>query len=223
MKRMAIWLAILGLGSGVLFSQSVNLKIGLFVPQHGFRPVADQHGQPDLQQVRHDQRLLRGRIRDLSRPPHLLFPGDRQLYARASTPSTATYQFEDGSPIFQNISAAPDPGRSQPQILPHGPPLPVFPFIGVGAGVYAWTYQQWGDFINFEDNSVNEGFAETRSFAFGLNGRVGLVFRFHPRLAFALEGKYQYLKGRLSEYFQGFDQLDLGGFTANVSINIYFR
>ncbi len=33
MKRMAVWLAVMCLGAGALFSQSVNLKIGLFVPQ----------------------------------------------------------------------------------------------------------------------------------------------------------------------------------------------
>jgi hypothetical protein len=42
-------------------------------------------------------------------------------------------------------------------------------------------------------------------------------------VALALEGKYQYLKGRLSGYFEDFELLDLGGFSANVGVNIYFK
>jgi hypothetical protein len=42
-------------------------------------------------------------------------------------------------------------------------------------------------------------------------------------MALAVEGKYQYLRGRLSGYFEGFELLDLGGFTATVGVNIYFR
>ncbi|HEX7503430.1 MAG TPA: hypothetical protein VF451_08405 [Acidobacteriota bacterium] len=133
------------------------------------------------------------------------------------------FTFADGSPIFQDIQLRLTPVEANIKLYPMGRRYRIFPFIGAGVGVYAWTYQQWGDFVNFQDNTVNQGFAETRRFAFGLNGRFGLVFRFHPRLAFSLEGKYQYLKGRLSENFQDFNSLDLGGFTANAGINIYFR
>ena len=70
---------------------------------------------------------------------------------------------------------------------------------------------------------IEEGFAETKTYSFGFNGRAGLVFRFHPRVALAVEGKYQYLRGRLSGYFEGFELLDLGGITATFGVNIYMR
>ncbi len=222
MKRLAICLAILGLSSGFLFSQSLNMKIGLFVPSMN----------SDLWQINLDNLTF-----SKSDMINVYYAGEYEVflsrytsfsleigsYIKSVQAQYKDYEFDDGSPIFQNIQLRLTPVEANIKLYPMGRRYRIFPFIGAGVGVYAWTYQQWGDFINFEDNSVNEGFAETRRFAFGLNGRLGLVFRFHPRLAFALEGKYHYLKGHLNEFFQGFNSLDLGGFTANASINIYFR
>jgi hypothetical protein len=106
------------------------------------------------------------------------------------------------------------------KFYPLGQCYMVVPYLGAGIGLYAWTYQQSGEFVIFPDETIKEGFAETKTYSFGFNGRFGLVFRFHPRLALALEGKYQYLRGQLSGDFEGFDQLDLGGMTATIGINI---
>ncbi len=222
MKQMAICLVVFGLGAGILFSQSVNLKIGLFVPRM----------ESDLWETN-----IKNLTFDRADMVNVYYAGEYEAFLNRYCSFTlevgsytkniyAEYRdftYDDGAPIYQNISLRLTPIEANLKYYPLGHRHRVFPFIGAGAGVYAWTYQQWGDFINFEDLSINEGFAETRRFAFGLNGRAGLVFRFHSKLALALEGKYTYLKGRLSEYFEGFESLDLGGLTVNASINIYFR
>lgn len=222
MKRLTIYLTVFGLVSGALFSQSVNLKIGLFVPSM----------DSDLWRI-NTENLVFSR----SDMVGAYYAGEYEIFLNRNTSATLEigsyvksvnsqyrdYEFANGEPIYQSLQLRLTPVEANIKFYPMGHRTRVFPFIGAGAGVYAWTYQQWGDFINFEDDSVNEGFAETRRFAFGLNARLGLVFRFQSRLAFAVEGKYQYLRGRLSEYFEGFDRLDLGGFTANASINVYFR
>lgn len=222
MKRLAIGLAILGLSSGFLSSQSLNMKIGLFIPSMN----------SDLWQIN-----LANLTFSKSDMINIYYAGEYEVfldrntsfsleigsYIRSFQGQYKDYTFADGSPILQDIQLRLTPVEANIKLYPMGRRYKVFPFIGAGVGVYAWTYQQYGDFINFEDDTVSQGFAETRRFAFGLNGRLGLVFRFHPRLAFALEGKYQYVKGHLNEFFQGFNSLDLGGFTANASVNIYFR
>lgn len=222
MKRLTIYLTVFGLVSGALFSQSVNLKIGLFVPSM----------DSDLWRI-NTENLVFSR----SDMVGAYYAGEYEIFLNRNTSATLEigsyvksvnsqyrdYEFANGEPIYQSLQLRLTPVEANIKFYPMGHRTRVFPFIGAGAGVYAWTYQQWGDFINFEDDSVNEGFAETRRFAFGLNARLGLVFRFQSRLAFAVEGKYQYLRGRLSGYFEGFDRLDLGGFTANASINVYFR
>lgn len=222
MKRIAILLVALGLGSGMLSSQSVNLKIGLFVP----RMQSDlwETNMENLTFSRSDMvnAYYAGEF-EYYFTRYASFSAEIGSYARTVYAQYLDYTYENGSPISQNISLRIVPIEANLKYYPLGHRSRFFPFIGGGVGVYAWTYQQWGEFINFEDGSVKEGFAETRRFAFGLNGRVGLGFRFHPRLAVALEGKYQHLRGRLSGYFQGFEPLDMGGFSANASVNLYLQ
>ena len=222
MKRMAIWLAIFGLASGFLISQSINFKIGLFVP----------HMQSDLWEINLENLSLSksdmtnayyGVEYEAYLSRNTSFSLEIGSYTRTVYTQYRDYTYMNGKPILQNISLRLTPMEANFKVYPLGHSSLVFPFFGAGAGVYAWTYQQWGDFINFEDDSINEGFAETRTFSVGLNGRLGLVFRFHPRVALSLEGKYLYLKGRLSGYFEDFELLDLGGYSANLSVNIYFR
>jgi hypothetical protein len=222
MKRIVIWLAIIGMGAGILSSQSVNLKMGLFIPQ--LRSDLWQINLENLTFSKSDMvnTYYAGEY-EFYLNRYASFSMEIGSYAKNVYAQYRDYTYQNGTPIYQNISLRLTPIEANLKYYPLGCRYRLFPFIGAGVGVCAWTYQQWGDFINFEDNTVSEGFAETRKFSIGFNGRFGLVFRFQSRLALALEGKYQYLKGHLSEYFQGFDLLDLGGFTANVSINIYFR
>ena len=222
MKRMAICLVVFFLGSGFLVSQSVNLKIGMFVPAM----------KSDLWETNLDNLVLTkpdmmnayyGVEYEMFLNRHASFSLEIGSYTRSVYSQYRDYTFQNGDPIFQNISLRLTPIEANFKFYPLGHRYRVFPFFGAGAGLYAWTYRQWGDFINFEDDSINEGFAETKTVSVGFNGRIGLVFRLYSRVALALEGKYQYLKGRLSRFFEGFELLDLGGFTANLSVNIYVR
>ena len=222
MKRIVVWLAILCLGSGMIYSQSVNLKLGLFFP----RMNSDlwETNLENLTLSKSDMvNTFYGGEYEFYFNRHASFSLEIGSYARTVYAQYRDYTFQDGRPIFQDISLRIVPIEANLKVYPMGHRSTLSPFIGIGGGVFAWTYQQWGDFINFQDDSIYEGFAETRRFAFGLNGRIGLVYRFHSRLGIALEGKYLYLRGRLSEYFQGFEPLDMGGFAANVGINLYFR
>ena len=222
MKHMVVLLAILGMGAGILSSQSVNLKMGLFIPRM----------DSDLWQINMENLVLNradmvnayyaGEY-EFSLNRHTNFSVEIGSYTRDVYSEYRDYTYANGSAIKQNISLRITPIEANLKYYPMGSRYRLYPFIGAGVGVYAWTLQQWGDFVNFEDNTISQGFAESKRFSFGFNGRFGLVFRFQQRLALGLEGKYQYLKGHLSEYFQGFESLDLGGFTANVSINVYFR
>jgi hypothetical protein len=213
---------ILGMGSGILFSQSINLKIGLFSPAM----------QSDLW-VDNMHNLVFNKTDMLNTycaaeyeffiNRFTAFSLEIGKYSKEIYSQYKDYTFDDDSPIFQNISLRITPIEANIKLYPFGHRSRFFPFFGAGIGLYAWTYQQWGDFIIFPGLDIQEGFAETETFSFGFSGRAGLVFRFHPRLALAIEGKYQYLRGRLSGYFEGFELLDLGGITASVGVNFYLR
>ena len=215
-------LLVLGLGSGILISQSINLKIGLFLPslqsdlwQDNMRNLA--FNKADLLNAYYSAEY------EVFLNRYTSFSLEIGSYKKDVYLQYKDYTYQDDSPIFQNISLRISPIEANIKIYPLGHRNLVSPYFGAGAGLYAWTYQQWGDFINFEDDSINDGFAETKTFSFGFNGRAGLVLHIYPGMALAVEGKYQFLRGQLSGYFEGFDLLDLGGITASIGVNIYLR
>jgi hypothetical protein len=222
MKRTIILLIVLGLGSGILLAQSINLKVGLFFPslqsdlwEVNMRNLA--FNKSDMLNVygSAEFEFFLNRYTSLS-----LEVGS---YTKNILTRYKEYFYQDNSPIFQNISLRITPIEANIKLYPFGHSHTVSPYLGAGAGLYAWTYSQSGSFVIFPEAFIEEGFAETKTFSFGFNCRTGLVFRFHPRLALAVEGKYQYLRGRLSGYFEDFELLDLGGITATMGINIYFQ
>ena len=222
MKRIAFFLAAFSLAYGCLFSQSINLKIGLFLPQ--LKSDLWETNMHNLTFAKPDMiNTYYGGEFEFSLNRFTTVSFELGSYNRNIEAEYRDYTYENGSPIYQFLSLRLTPIEFNLKYYPLGHRGSVFPFIGAGAGICAWVYQQSGAFINFEDDTISEGFAETRRFALGVNGRVGLVFRFQSRLALALEGKYTYMRGRLSEYFQGFDPIDLGGFTVSASVNVYFR
>lgn len=221
MKRIALWLAGFGLMSGLLCSQSIHLKIGLFIPEL----------QSDLWAINRENltfdradmvNVVYGGEYEWYIDRHFSLSAEVGSYAKTVYAQYREYEYEDGAPIFQNITLRLVPVEANLKFYPAGHRNRLNPYVGIGAGVVAWTYQQFGDFINFADDSISEGFAETRRFAFGLNGRVGLAYRFQQRLGILLEGKYQYLRGKLSRSFEGFEPLDLSGLTVNAGIMLYF-
>jgi hypothetical protein len=222
MKRTIMLLLVLGLGSGILLSQSINLKIGLFMPS--LRSDLWEDNMQNLAFNRSDMiKAYFGAEFEVFFSRYASFSLEIGSYNKNIHTQYKDYTYQDNSPVFQNISLRIIPIEANIKFYPLGRRYMVFPYFGAGAGLYAWTYQQWGDFIIFPAGDIVEGFAETKTSSFGFNGRAGLVFRFHPRVALAVEGKYQYLRGRLSGYFEGFDLLDLGGITATVGVNIYLR
>ncbi|MCU0275816.1 MAG: hypothetical protein MUF02_02995 [Acidobacteria bacterium] len=222
MKRIAVILALIGLASTPLLSQSINLKFGLFVPQ-----MKSDLWEINMENLTFSRSDMVNTYYEAEYESFLgrysSFSLEFGSYAKTVYAQYRDYTDMDGNPIFQNLSLRIVPIVASVKIYPLGHRHVVNPFVGLGAGIYAWTYQQWGDFINFVDDSINEGLAETRRFTVGFNGRFGLVYRFQSRVALSLEGKYQYLKGRLSDNFEDFNLLDMGGFSANVGINIFFR
>jgi len=215
-------LAVMGLASGFLFSQSINFKIGLFSPS--MRSDLWEDNMQNLAFSRIDMldsyyaaeyEVFLNRFTSVSL--------EIGRYGKEVRSQYTEYTFQDDSPIFQNISLRVNPIEANIKLYPFGHRAMVFPFLGAGVGLYAWTYQQWGDFVIFPDLDIQEGFAETDTYSIGFNARAGLVFRFHSRLALAIEGKYQYVRGQLSGYFEGFELLDLGGITTTVGFHIYLR
>lgn len=222
MKRTIVRLMVLGVGSGLLFSQSINFKAGIFSPS-----LQSDLWQDNTQNLAFNKTDMLDTYYAAEYEVFLnrftSFSLEIGRYSKEIYSEYRDYTYEDESPVLQNISLRIAPIEVNIKLYPFGHRKMIFPFFGAGIGLYAWTYRQWGDFIIFPGLDIEEGLAETDTFSFGFNCRAGLVYRFHHRLALAIEGKYQYVRGQLSGYFEGFELLDLGGITATVGIHVYLR
>jgi len=143
-------------------------------------------------------------------------------YEKEHYASYRDYEYDDGSPIEQNVGLQIYSLEAGMKIYPLGQRVRFCPYFGGGAGLYYWKYKQWGDFINFDSGTVSEGeYAETSAYTPGANLKGGFILRLKRNFGIVLEAQYQYLKGELSSSFEGFEKLDLNGFKVIAGINFF--
>ena len=131
------------------------------------------------------------------------------------------YTYSDDSPIYQSLSLNINSVEANVNLLPLGYKRNIYPYISAGGGVYIWTYEQWGSFINFVDETIEDGYAKTRTITLGGNAKAGIVVRAGKTLGFSAEAKYRFLTGALSSEFEGFADLDLSGWTFSFGVHFF--
>jgi hypothetical protein len=131
------------------------------------------------------------------------------------------YTYDDDSSILQNLSLNINSLEFNINLLPLGYRSYLYPYLSFGGGIYLWKYEQWGSFINFEEGSINDGYANTQTVSLGGNAKAGFVIRVGKKLGLSLEVKYRYLKGKLSSEFEGFAPLDLSGLTYGFGVHFF--
>ena len=101
-------------------------------------------------------------------------------------------------------------------------PASIVPYAGAGGGVMWYTFEQFGDFVDYADLSVfgdtfNSSGATPTAHAFG-----GVDLQMYRRLFLAVEARYVWAAGELDTDFVGFDPIDLSGFRFAAGINLLF-
>lgn len=97
-------------------------------------------------------------------------------------------------------------------------------YVGAGAGVNFWEYEEFGDFIEFDlpGQPISFGIFEDRGTAFETHVLAGFEFPISPRVNLLGEGRYSWSDDKLQEDFAGFGKIELGGASANVGVSIRF-
>jgi len=124
------------------------------------------------------------------------------------------------------------------KLAPMGRRMNLIPYIGGGAGVYLWTVRLQGDMVDFndiwyyEDPDLNADveiygiyFADAREeskVTFGFHAFGGLMFLIGNRMSIDAEFKYNFVKGNLTEGFEGFESFDLSGYQISVGMSYWF-
>ncbi len=105
----------------------------------------------------------------------------------------------------------------------------IVPYASVGADLYFYKYEEFGDFIDFGDPTfpiVSDAFVSEGAIP-GAHVAAGVRIPLNYDFALTLEGRYQWAEGELGDDFRprpGEDplRLDLSGWSATAGLNIRF-
>jgi outer membrane protein W len=203
------------------YFQSVNLKIGLFQPN--MNSDLWEVNMENLALNKQDMQEIYYAIEyEFFFNPRLSLCVEAGHYEKEHFSQYTEYEYDDGSPIYQNIALSVTSIELNLKIYPIGHKRIVNPYIGGGLGINSWHYEQWGDFLNFDDLTVSEGYADTKAYTLGFNAKAGFLFRIKQNVGFSFEARYLYLQGQLSSLFEGFEKLDMSGMAYSLGINLLF-
>ena len=105
-----------------------------------------------------------------------------------------------------------------------GPNAPVIPYVGAGGGLYLWTLQEDGDFIDFGpgDDEIFNALLESEGEAFGYYWLVGLEAPITNRISVFGEARWTRADDELDGDLENQGDIDLSGreFVAGISWNL---
>jgi hypothetical protein len=101
-------------------------------------------------------------------------------------------------------------------------PAVAAPHVSLATGIVWYGYSQVGDFIDFADDEIISGRVSSSGWAPLLQGGAGVDFSLSPRILLAVDGKYTLARASMTDDFEGYDNIDLSGFTATLGLKIRF-
>ena len=220
MKKSIIYFIMIITLSLSLNSQVVSIKTGLFSPfcdsdlwEINFENLA--LSKTDMLNTIYSMEYEHFINRRMS----ISFEGSN--YSKTFYSSYRDYEYDDGTPINQNIYLKIMGFEINLKFYPTMVNKKLNPYFGIGGGLVYWDYEQWGEFINFEEGYVYEGYADTKTFTPVFNLRAGLLYRITYNIGLVFETKYSYAKGNLSSLFEDFEKFDLSGLIFNFGFSIF--
>jgi hypothetical protein len=101
-------------------------------------------------------------------------------------------------------------------------PRTVVPYVGAGGGYGHYTFEQFGDFVDFQDHRVFSDFFESDGWAPIVHVFGGTDVQVFSRMLLSVEGRYSWSKTNLDQDFIDFEPIDLGGFKIGVGAHFIF-
>jgi hypothetical protein len=221
MKKLALTILSILLVFGMAFAdQALSLKIGLFQPA-----LSSDLWDINIENLAFSKQdmldLYFGGEYEFFLGSRFSISFGGETYNKTIASQYTDWEYDDGTPIYQSLSLRITSFEANLKLYPMGYRAKIYPFLGAGAGIFAWRYAQWGEFINFDDMSVSEGYAETNTYTLGFSGLAGIGIRLNRSTGLFLEVKYLYLKGKLSSFFEGFEKLDMSGLKYNLGFTLF--
>jgi opacity protein-like surface antigen len=143
-------------------------------------------------------------------------------YQRTLDTSYRDFVGETDREIFQTLRLTTVPIAVQLRLGPTGRGQ-FSPYIAVGGDMIPYRYEEYGDFIDFDDVShpiVPDSFISD-GVGWGFHAAGGIRAPISHDFSLTAEVKYQWCKDDMPDDFAG-NEIDLGGFTGTLGVNIRF-
>ena len=150
-------------------------------------------------------------------------------YSRTTDTSYRDYTRPDDSEIRQSLRLRVAPLGLTVRLLPTGKSTKLVPFVGGGIDALFYQYEEYGDFIAFDDPTlpiVPDAFV-AESTAFGFHALGGLRVYLNRDFAIVGEGRYQWGGDDMEDDFSPnepglVNRIDLSGWTFTVGLHVRF-
>jgi hypothetical protein len=97
------------------------------------------------------------------------------------------------------------------------------PYVGLGGGRVYYSFQQNGDFLDFEDFSIFTGDFRSSGYAWSGHALAGAQFALSAQVILSAEGRYSWADAELDRAnFRDFKPIDLSGFQLTAGIGVRF-
>jgi hypothetical protein len=101
-------------------------------------------------------------------------------------------------------------------------PSAATPYVGAGGGILQYEFLQFGDFIRFDDFSVEPDTIRSEGWAPSAHVFAGVDVKAWKRLYISGEGRYLWSRATLDRSYIGFDPIDLAGFKLTAGLHYMF-
>jgi len=145
-------------------------------------------------------------------------------YGRTLETIYRDYTYEDGRAIPQRLKLQMAPIGLSLRVVAGGRHAAFAPYLAVGGDVYFWEYEEWGDFIDFDDPDlpiIADAFISD-GVTVGGHAAAGVRVRLNHDVSLVGEGRYFFAPTvDMEEDFRG-NRLDLDGWSATLGVHVQF-
>jgi hypothetical protein len=218
-------LAVLALALPVLmpspgFAQNLDLHLGGYFPSansnlFGYDESVYTVSKSDFNGViggfQFSQRIARNVEIGLSADVY-----DKHLYS-----SYQSFTNPDGSNINQTLHLQEVPVGVTIRLIPTNRRARIAPFIGVGADLIFWKYEEYGNFVDPNTLNISPDSFQSTGVTPGVHVEGGVRIPLSYDVSLVATGKYLWAKADMGDDFVG-NRIDLGGASATIGINFHF-
>jgi hypothetical protein len=147
------------------------------------------------------------------------------------------YEYYDAYIVEHAFSVSSTPLQLSVKFLPLGRKTRIIPFIGGGAGLYFYSVKLQGEIIDFSDPWIYPDdvlgditvypvlagqYAREKGSTFGYHAFGGFQIPIGFRATIDAEARYHWAKAKFDEWFQDFEDFDLGGLAVTLGFSFWF-